>query len=702
MQQIQRNQSHEINWVSNNEYRAADPIANLNQAKRDLASAKKSRLMGSNSTKYNNVSAGIDSVLGALNTAFTDDMQGAERVHRGYGQLLHACKVYNSKSIDSEGNATARKAFFSKGQHRQDLVSRIETMAKDDYAKLNTYFDRMPGLPPQERAKNAQEALQMARTASFKLKGTWGGQKHLGGAISDLAVINEGDFEGTNVSGLFKKEEVYTVESSRQTVMHLLPDLAKKLSLKKEYYDLLFKAVNAAPDDDSTAPNFLAENVKKDPAVAQAFNTSVEFHEFYTTLADACYSRDTMRDYMNNNIKSDALNTGDTVNLSKLNVASSRIANLLGQGHLIAQSELATMEDSNGTKINGILMQKAEGKSGTDAALEEREKSFRAGGEQAVKDLKKTLTPLFMKSLADLQVLDNIFGQVDRHSGNYMVQQKDGKFTGLTAIDNDFAFGQTKIGEDSTTYYDRGDDYSTQEGIRKKRRKEDEARRNGTITKAEKNQHLRYATDFAGNMTIPHMSEGLANAIMQLTKSQLDYALTDVLSATQIKSVWARVQQLKTAIAQERKNPNSKRILKNDEDWNEQALQDFMNGPDNYVSNFVGSLTDAEKARNDVRDADQIKENTDIMKKIFDRINADYKFDTPQSIVDFLTENTLTHQGDRTYMLQSGKLASIMESGKLFDFFAQRALSRTGFITGNFIIFLKKHPKYAEGILSLS
>ena len=198
------------------------------------------------------------------------------------------------------------------------------------------------------------------------------------------------------------------------------------------------------------------------------------------------------------------------------------------------------------------------------------------------------------------------------------------------------------------------------------------------------------------------MSEGLANAIMQLTKSQLDYALTDVLSATQIKSVWARVQQLKTAIAQERKNPNSKRILKNDEDWNEQALQDFMNGPDNYVSNFVGSLTDAEKARNDVRDADQIKENTDNLKKIFDRINADYKFDTPQSIVDFLIENTLTHQGDRTYMLQSGKLASIMESGKLFDFFVQRALSRTGFITGNFIIFLKKHPKYAEGILSLS
>ena len=57
------------------------------------------------------------------------------------------------------------------------------------------------------------------------------------------------------------------------------------------------------------------------------------------------------------------------------------------------------------------------------------------------------ITPAMQKSLADLQVLDNLLGQVDRHTQNHMLQSdKQGRAIGVTGIDNDFSFGMNKIG----------------------------------------------------------------------------------------------------------------------------------------------------------------------------------------------------------------------------------------------------------------
>lgn len=50
--------------------------------------------------------------------------------------------------------------------------------------------------------------------------------------------------------------------------------------------------------------------------------------------------------------------------------------------------------------------------------------------------------PLLREKLTDLQWLDALCGQVDRHAHNYLVQTaSDGAVTGVTGIDNDFAFG---------------------------------------------------------------------------------------------------------------------------------------------------------------------------------------------------------------------------------------------------------------------
>ena len=50
--------------------------------------------------------------------------------------------------------------------------------------------------------------------------------------------------------------------------------------------------------------------------------------------------------------------------------------------------------------------------------------------------------PVLREKTTDLQWLDALCGQVDRHAGNYIVQRdQQGQVTGVTGIDNDFAFG---------------------------------------------------------------------------------------------------------------------------------------------------------------------------------------------------------------------------------------------------------------------
>ena len=60
--------------------------------------------------------------------------------------------------------------------------------------------------------------------------------------------------------------------------------------------------------------------------------------------------------------------------------------------------------------------------------------------------------PEFLQQVADLQVLDFICGNVDRHKGNmiYQLQSAEGNapvFTGVKGIDNDCSFGTPEIKE---------------------------------------------------------------------------------------------------------------------------------------------------------------------------------------------------------------------------------------------------------------
>ena len=120
--------------------------------------------------------------------------------------------------------------------------------------------------------------------------------------------------------------------------------------------------------------------------------------------------------------------------LSKRNVATSRMANLMGIDHLVMRSETADVME-NGQMITGTLMEEARG-SEAYKIYSEKEKNTR-------------YTTQTVNDLLTMHVFDIICGQVDRNPKNFFLKKENGLVSSLMMIDNDMAFGLSK-GENLT------------------------------------------------------------------------------------------------------------------------------------------------------------------------------------------------------------------------------------------------------------
>lgn len=127
---------------------------------------------------------------------------------------------------------------------------------------------------------------------------------------------------------------------------------------------------------------------------------------------------------------------GEGDELSGRNVASSRMAELLGVGNLLAHSEKMTVQ-IDGQKVEGCFMEFAEGvdiRNGKDAAMEQ------------INQIRMENSPGFTRDICNLEVLDYLCAQADRHGGNMFLKlsepQADGtrEILGVQGIDNDLAF----------------------------------------------------------------------------------------------------------------------------------------------------------------------------------------------------------------------------------------------------------------------
>ncbi|SEQ69983.1 hypothetical protein SAMN02910369_02261 [Lachnospiraceae bacterium NE2001] len=142
--------------------------------------------------------------------------------------------------------------------------------------------------------------------------------------------------------------------------------------------------------------------------------------------------------YLAENIASVANTTGieEGQNINRRNAAMSEVAALLGHPNLLAQSENVKI-NIDGQEMKGTFMKEAKGddikKLGIDS-------DFLKVGMESLNELE------LKKTLADIQIVDYICGNPDRHGGNMLyslVKNQDGTISIKTAqgIDNDTCLG---------------------------------------------------------------------------------------------------------------------------------------------------------------------------------------------------------------------------------------------------------------------
>ena len=127
--------------------------------------------------------------------------------------------------------------------------------------------------------------------------------------------------------------------------------------------------------------------------------------------------------------------------VDRRNSAMSMMADAIGCGKLLARSTNLRVKDKDtGKVISGTFMENAEGVdiNGTNIDGIEKMKNLSPNKAEGMNQL--------VKNIANLQILDWLCGNVDRHSGNIFYKfDKEGRLCGIVGIDNDTCFGRNRI-----------------------------------------------------------------------------------------------------------------------------------------------------------------------------------------------------------------------------------------------------------------
>lgn len=491
-------------------------------------------LHSGNSIYYKNVMESLNRIDEAMGRGFSADLKNnLERLadmEVMYQELLDACMAY-----------TARNPGTEKGKNRRDIVLEIQKIAAKDMLGLSAARTEFCSIKPEEQAgKSWNEILDKARAIHLTVENyaeMSKKNKAEGGQVSEVFRMQGGDIRIQEADGtetpmkemhFFKPEDEADLSQTEYTAQVVNKVLERFPALPKKERNAIRKWAMAPEDEEE--PTGLSElgSLVLDTVKANAAGAETNYTEILKTSGIA--------------------DEGGKVNMTKRNVATSRMAALLGLEHLVAKSETTEILDkATGQTIRGNLMEKANGAMDGNAFGVQFERAL--GKDKAVK-----VNNLVQRDLLNLQVLDVLCGQSDRHMGNIMIQfdrkspitkenplKGDETVTGIMGFDNDAAFGTNT------------DVVSRNAMGRKDRRVYDPA---------------------TGEMTLPYMDKKLAERILELKPEVVRFALKGLITDAEIEAALKRLQLMQTAVTNTKKT-HEERFLE-DNQWNEETEQELF------------------------------------------------------------------------------------------------------------------------------
>lgn len=463
-----------------------------------LEKSKKGGFRKKNSEYFDQVQEAVRNAASVMDTEFDQDQ------NKNLEKLYHATKAFKSLKLACE-RYTARNPHTPAGKVRRNIVLQIQGFAAKDALGCEQAISDFIVMSPQDQAKETWvSVIRKARSVQMQVDDYSQLGHASGGQASEVVIIdsNEG-----KVKQYFKKEDSLEVTAG----------MGKKgLGVRKKVYSAI-----AAQEVMKELPDMSKEDRKELSAWASNYKYSTKLSsKVAEKLMDFDNKKSTTIEELM--IPLGIIDEGGYANMTRRNVATSRMADLIGLGDLVARSQTVDILDKKtGKTIHGNLMDEAKG-----VAYEEVQEAFE----------NKKVTSSFMRDLTNLQVLDMLCGQVDRHVHNMLYQRDElGNVTGIQGIDNDAAFGTNTEAVSAVYGYNNRSD--------------------GNVFDAETYE-----------MIIPFMDKNLADRIEAVDPQVVRYILSDLLKEKEVDAAVRRLEIMQKGI-KKAKAETPERFLEKKEDW---------------------------------------------------------------------------------------------------------------------------------------
>ncbi|MBR6173541.1 MAG: Fic family protein [Eubacterium sp.] len=342
------------------------------------------------------------------------------------------------------------------------MVSRLQTMVSKDHDIINEYRP--------ETHRSLRELQEDSRTVTIDLRNR--NIKTLGHLTSSRIPMTIYGANGKRRTGVFTKTVKSNVKARFDAIVRkaakgcdpeavaelrgMLPAMAQEFARigRKRYDDTPFK-VDDPPE--VVLGSFLAfgHGVRKANRVDKLNSRDIRQmlrlckvkEERIPDSAMKVLTEGLNEMFANaaNQIISGSLELPDGSRMDHRNSAMSVVAGLLGAGSLLARSDSVRCIDKDGKLVEGTFMDFGKG-----LDLDGDKSLIRHINDNPLNKTKNRNAVI--RSLADLQIIDYLCLNVDRHSGNLMYQvDAAGNITGIQGIDNDSSFGRRRCANEENT-----------------------------------------------------------------------------------------------------------------------------------------------------------------------------------------------------------------------------------------------------------
>ena len=574
----------------------------------------------------------------------------------------------------------------------KDVMGKIFSLASGNFTNISAY-------DPASKPKSIDTIDEECRALHlyFGKKPSDQTVHQVGKTLSKREFVRFMDEKGRDVNGVFtakRKDAVY--ETIDRAMMETYSQKAKNKDGLNMLYALLNEAKNHSKrpkdaildNEDYNALHELMSNITDYNPENHGYKVNDDKLAAYLAKVNPPYSKAQIincigsdllvevSDFLTDYATQVMANMGeagisDDSRIDTRNAAMSAAADLFGVSNLLARSRPMTLtmldDDGKPYEQEGTFMMKAEGVDLNNS---------NTGSNKLTADSLKGIDGKAIQQLADLQALDFICGNVDRHMGNIFYQlDKNGKLTGIIGIDNDCSFGE---------FVPKGG----------------ESRRR-----------------LAGLDNMRVMSESMANKVLAMKGPTLKYALRGYgLTEGQLDAACARLEKMKDAIQKSIDNPvktdkNGKPVFEKgkicilkDSEFKKVDLKDLVvntnkegkevpNGKEfgNIFSCAYTGITDVNSRQNS---------HHGYRMKADRLLNTENRCRVPGlEIAVNDAQKTKEKLGPVSYWRSSGKYRDMQRAANNLHSFQEQILRKIRLATGKEVTSLKDYSEYMNAIV---